>query len=89
MAVIASQVSVGDSTPALLYQNGGLLTVDVYIRVASDGVFVGPSGVTISTGYRPIVGESLRVRLATGESIYGISYSGNITAYVMASNVLL
>lgn len=80
MAVTTSQVTVGDTATELVAST----TADVIVSEPVGGVnlWIGPTGVTPSTGY-PVRGE-VKVSLAT-EALFGVVESGTAIVPVLVN----
>lgn len=83
MSINASSVTVTTSATALASadsdQDEVLLTND-----GAADIFVGPSGVTTSTGFPVAAGAVLAITVPAGETVYGIVASGTEDMRVLA-----
>ena len=52
------------------------------IRTSASTVYVGPAGVTASTGYLLVAGVEYPLSVADDETYYGITSSGTATLFV-------
>lgn len=76
--VSTTQIELTDGTGALARE---IYTLRVRAPVAED-LYVGPSGVTLGTGYKVALNSELVLNLGYGERVYGIA-AGSGTAYVL------
>jgi hypothetical protein len=88
MAITATRVSVGSTAVALNTASGmaGTLTVRNGSWIGGDGVVLGPSDVTATTGYDLRAGESVSIPLKANDVLYAIAGAGAGT--VLVSSVL-
>lgn len=78
MAIESASLSVGNVTPVELTSPGqaqetsGAWSRLVVKAPAAEALFVGPAGVTTTTGYSIAAGAEFAVELAPGEQVFGI-----------------
>lgn len=90
MAVSAAQVSVG--TTATLLTGGETDTVHgqaIIVKVPSAAtapIFLGPVGVTTTTGFEVAIGGSIALDLGQGESLHGVAATAQ-TVHVLRVGV--
>lgn len=90
MAVSAAQVSVTTTATALTTAETDSRSgesIAVTNTDASVAVYLGPAGVTSSTGYKLAAGASIGVDLDLGETLYGITASGTVVVGVLRTGV--
>lgn len=89
MALQTAQVTVGTSAVLLAGTPGTDITGFSVMVKAPDAatLYVGPAGVTSSTGFPVPAGTSITGDLEAGEALYGVLASGSGTASVLRSGV--
>jgi hypothetical protein len=90
MAVSSGQISVG-TTPVLLTvaDTDSVYGSAIAVRVPSAAtapIFLGPAGVTTTSGFELAVGASATVTLGGGESLYAVAASAQ-TVHVLRTGV--
>jgi|SRR5579872_842441 len=103
MAQVSAQLTVGTSTPVLLWQTSTGVSPDAAISGqvfragtfndpvpivientdATNPIFLGPVGVTSSTGFRVAAGLSITRNVMGNDSEYAISTGGNVATAVL------
>ncbi len=72
MAVTAAQVTVATTETSLALAGSAAMQVVVGHRGGAPGIFIGPTGVTITTGFEVAQGKDVTVLLAPGDELFGI-----------------
>ena len=83
MAHTAAAVTVADTATALHSQATAYGSLLVYNESATVTMYVGPSGVTTSSGMPVPALKSLSVPVRPGDRLYGIVASGTVAAQVL------
>lgn len=87
-SVRPAQIVVGTTAVELTPTGVPNQAHDVLVKAPDAAkLWVGPAGVTASTGFPIDAGGVLSVQLGSGERLYGALASGSGTAYVLAVGV--
>ena len=84
--IAAERVTVDTTSGGVLIAQGPSVSKSHRLNVRNRGsvaVYVGPSGVTSSTGYQLDPGEQIGLELAAGETLYGITASSSAAVHVL------
>lgn len=84
MSVQADQVTVGTSATSVIA--AGVAGLRAVVRNAgSTSVFLGPAGVTTTTGYELAAGDSVEVPVNGGGEVFGVVATGTEPVHVLAA----
>lgn len=83
MALTSNQITVAGTETALNTTSSSRREITIRNGHATDPLFIGPTGLSTSTGFSLAAGASVTVKLPPDTVIYGIRGSNAITASVL------
>ena len=79
MAMTTGQATVGTALVQIAGPFGASATIHLHLHDNTENGFIGPNGVTTSTGYRLQKPVHVDLDLGQGDALYGIASSGTHT----------